>query len=504
MASSQNFSLKAVLSCVDNLSPTFKKVERNLKKVDRAFGNVVDSVANVAGKLAAPLAALAGAGAFSLQDAVGNFMRLGDSIDKAATRAGIATRALQMLRGAAELGGASADDMDDALTELGLKMKEALIGENENALKIFNQLGIKLKDTSGKARNVAEVMRDLAEGIRVNSDATDRLRIVDVLLGGDVGKRLIPVLSQGAKGLDEMTAEAQRLGIVMEASDVQSAVKLTDSMTIFGRVVDSVTTSIGARLSPILLRVIEQVQSALVANKALIATRIEEFVKELALAVEQVDFKAIINGVFDFVRGVSNAIDAIGGFKTIVYGIAAIMGASFISNIATVTTAVWGLSTAVYALIGPWGLVAAAVAAAIGAIVLNFNEIDAWFAEKGAAMGDWLSSAFETAAAKVMGAWASVKDFFSELFDWVGEKVSPILNVFGKLFDVPVVPTAGMATAAPIGSGPLIDRSGRPFDGTVTVRVEAAEGSRARVEDMRATGGSLEASTSGRFSYLDD
>ena len=64
-----------------------------------------------------------------------------------------------------------------------------------------------------------------------------------------------------------MTAEAQRLGIVMEASDVQSAVKLTDSMTIFGRVVDSVTTSIGARLSPILLRVIEQVQSALVANK---------------------------------------------------------------------------------------------------------------------------------------------------------------------------------------------------------------------------------------------
>ena len=62
--------------------------------------------------------------------------------------------------------------------------------------------------------------------------------------------------------------------------------------------------------------------------------------------------------------------------------------------------------------------------------------------------------------------------------------------MFGKLFDVPVVTTAGMATAAPIGSGPLIDRSGRPFDGTVTVRVEAAEGSRARVEDMRATGGS--------------
>ena len=115
-------------------------------------------------------------------------------------------------------------------------------------------------------------------------------------------------------------------------------------------------------------------------------------------------------------------LDAIGGFKTIVYGIAAIMGASFISNIATVTTAVCGLSTAVYALIGPWGLVAAAVAAAIGAIVLNFNEIDAWFAEKGAAMGDWLSSAFETAAAKVMGAWASVKDFFSELFDWVFRK----------------------------------------------------------------------------------
>ena len=105
------------------------------------------------------------------------------------------------MRGAAELGGASADDMDDALTELGLKMKEALIGENENALKkSSNQLGIKLKDTSGKARNVAEVMRDLAEGIRVNTDATDRLRIVDVLLGGDVGKRLIQCCRKAQRG----------------------------------------------------------------------------------------------------------------------------------------------------------------------------------------------------------------------------------------------------------------------------------------------------------------
>ena len=64
MATGQSYSLKTVLSAVDNLSPVLKDVRKNLKTVDRSFANVTRSAGELASKLAIPLTALAGAGAF--------------------------------------------------------------------------------------------------------------------------------------------------------------------------------------------------------------------------------------------------------------------------------------------------------------------------------------------------------------------------------------------------------------------------------------------------------
>lgn len=477
MADNQKYSLKAVLGCVDNLSPTLKKVEKNIKKVDRSFKNVVDSTAALASKLMVPISVLAGAGVFSLSQAVNNFTSLGDSIDKASQRAGIGVGALQKLRLTAEMGGASAEMMDNALSKLNLKMGEALTGKSEDATKVFKSLGINLKDSTGRVRNAAEVMRDLAEAIKVNNDQTDRMVILNTLLGDDIAKMLIPVLSGGAEALDEVSAKAEKLGIVMSNADSKAAAQLTDAMSLFNKVTLSLQSTIGAKLSPVLIDLIENIQNIIIENKDLLATNIEKFVRELSESIKLIEWDKVIKGTFEFFRTISDVIDAIGGFKTILYAVGAVIGASFMSNIVSITTALFGLSKAVYALMGPIGLGIALVTTYLA----YFDEINEACYEAGKA----------------------VREFIGGAFDWVMKKISPVIDLlqgffgFGGSIDAKVT-AQGQAVLA---QSPLVNEG---MNGQITVRVEAAEGSRARVEDMQSTGGELKAETTGSYSYLND
>ena len=477
MADNQKYSLKAVLGCVDNLSPTLKKVQKNLKSVDRSFKNVVDSTAALATKLMVPITALAGAGVFSLSKAVDNFTSLGDSIDKASQRAGIGVGALQKFRLAAELGGASVEQMDDALAKLNLKMGEALTGKSEDAANLFKTLGIALKDSSGKVRNSAEVMRDLAEAIKVNADQTDRMLILNTLLGDNLAKMLIPVLSGGAEALDEVSAKAEKLGIVMSEADSKAAAELTDAMTLFNKVTLSLQSTIASKLSPVLIDLIENFQSIIIENKELLATNIEKFVRDLSEGIKSIKWDEVIKCTFEFFKTLSNVIDAIGGFKTILYAVGAVIGASFVSNLVSITTALIGMSKAVYALMGPWGI-------AIGLVttyLAYFDEIN--------------SACYEAGKA--------VREFIGGAFDWVMKKISPVIDLlqgffgFGGSIDAKVT-AQGQAV---LPQTPLL---GEGMNGQITVRVEATDGSRARVEDMRSTGGELRAETTGSYSYLND
>lgn len=496
MASGETYSLKAVLSCVDNLSPTFDKVRKKLKVVDRSFADVTEQVSGLALKLAAPLAALAGASGLSLSNAVTGFVELGTSIDAAAKRAGIGVEALQKLRLAAELGGSSADDMDDALSELSLKMGEALAGDNEDATKLFKEMGIAIADSSGKARNAAVVMRELAEAMKVNANNADRLRALDVLLGGDVGKRLLPVLQDGAAGLDSMAKRADELGIVLDATDVKASVDLSESFTLFGKVLDSVTAKIGAGVAPVLIRLIDQIQRAVIANKDLIATQLEKFFVAVSDAISNVDFSEVIEGVFDAARGFFAAIDAIGGFKTIVYATGLILGAQLLANLIHVTTAVVGLSKAVWALTGPWGVVLAGATALFAYCYSEFEGFRAWCEDIGGAVMDLIAGNFGGAAERIREAWEELKTFFAGIFDWIESKVKAIPMGIVNLF----TPDSGIAPVPALSSP--IPSTQEAMQGRLDIRVTTDQGTSARIENMQTRGGDIRAETQSNYTFV--
>jgi hypothetical protein len=139
-----------------------------------------------------------------------------DDLDEAAQ--GIGTTAVQLanLRQAALESGVGAEALDTALTKLNVKISEAATG-NEEAARLFRAFGVSVKDAAGEARPATDVLRDLAARFSQLQDGPSKAALA-VELFGRSGAKLIPLLNQGADGLerfsgltDETVREAARL-----------------------------------------------------------------------------------------------------------------------------------------------------------------------------------------------------------------------------------------------------------------------------------------------------
>lgn len=203
----KEYSLKAVLSATDKISPALKKIDSNFGKLGRSFSSLGKASSALAGKFLLPLTALGSVGGFSLKSAMDKFTSLGDSIDKASKRAGVSAQSLQKLRYAAGVGGMSAEQMDKALGKLTENMGKAARGENKNLAAIFKRLGVSLKDSKGNIRDAADVMRNLAQAVKNNESPAVRMRILSAAFGDELSKNLIPVL--GAERQDSMKSETK-------------------------------------------------------------------------------------------------------------------------------------------------------------------------------------------------------------------------------------------------------------------------------------------------------
>ena len=277
---------------------------------------------------------------------------------------------------------------------------------------------------------------------------------------------LVPVLKDGAAGLDEAAKKAEKLGIVISADTIQAGAKLTDTFSIFNKVIASINASVGARLSPTLIQMTEHIQAGIVANRELIATRVDKFIGQFAQAISKIDVERVINGVFNFLEGASKIIDALGGIDTILKAV----GATFAVNVGlkvinlgkevfALAKSVGVLGKAFWALGGPWTKIIGLIGAGIAWIVTDF-------------------------------------DGFIEKVKWLAEKVTGLFGSFGRMFsDTP----SGALLPVPSGA----DGANGRVDGQVTVRVMSDDGTRATIEGLESTNGNITAEQVGRYNFLD-
>ena len=428
----KDFRLTAILAVRDTMSPVlavasqkwegfktavnsteFDDLNRKLKLAQRSVKDFASEAQGVAQSVGAPFAAVAGAVGFSLQSAVTGFAQAGDGLDKMSARLGISAVKLQEWSFAATHAGAAPEDLEDALKDLSEKIAEVAGGDTGDAAQLFSALGISVKDASGKIRPASDIFEELADAIQRNEDPALRTKMAMVLMG-DSGRKLIPMLSGGAQGLDDMAKQARDFGLVMNEDAVAAAAQMTDHMDDMKASVTAVGHEIGYRLSPIVISMSDRFRDLAAANKGALGEKFEKVARSFADAVGQIDFEGIASAILTIADYAVRAFKAIGGFNTVLYGMGALIAGKSIMAVVSLGSSVIGLAQSFGAVVtaakafgvvattsmGPIGWALGALALAAGVVIANWDRIGPVITESIGSVVDFAAGAFDVCKEK--------------------------------------------------------------------------------------------------------
>lgn len=170
-------------------------------------------------------------GAMGVASAVNQYNAEADAIGKLADSLDVAIEDLGAWSEAAARAGGSAQGFQGTLSTLNRQIQmAAAMGKGPGAM-MLDELGIAYKDTSGKARDALEVLRDLAG--KAETMSKQEFAGLAQKLGIDRGT--IMLLQSGRASLDELIARQKSLGVYTK-EDAEIAAKANDAMADFQQV----------------------------------------------------------------------------------------------------------------------------------------------------------------------------------------------------------------------------------------------------------------------------
>ena len=318
----------------------------------------LDRVSGALGKMTLLLGGTTG-GVLALSSATAEQAQ---AASRAAEALGVQATDLQKLQYAASTVNVEAEDMTDILSDLTEKMVEA--GDSDDLAAMFKALGVSVKNTDGTMKNSAQVIMEISDAFSRMEDGPVKTKLAIELLG-DEGRKLIPVLNKGSSGLRELGREAERAGMVFDDTARGDASRFQDAMRGVGNQLAGLRNAIGQSLMPVLTPVIERFGDWLEANRALIASKVGEWIQMVADKIP-----AFLDGVDRWLSAggtllgwVSDFVSAIGGAENALMLIAAYMSAPFIKALLVAGKAVGGLGLALTAT--PFGAFMTAISALV-------------------------------------------------------------------------------------------------------------------------------------------
>ncbi len=362
----------------DRVSAALDKVGKKVKAFGAGVTAVGASMAGLGAAITAPLVA-----------ATKIFATVGDELSKASQRTGVGVEALGGLKYAAEQSGAGLEDLEVAFK----KMANVIVEGGATAAQSLGAIGLSVAQLAGlKPEDQFKLIADRLSRI---TDASTRAAIAQDLFGKS-GTRLLPLISEGAKGIEALTERHKQLNLTISAADAATATQFGDALEDVWKQVKRVAFEVGKAVASALL---PWAESAFRAGAAAI-----EWAKRN-------------NSLLITIAGIGSALLA-AGTAVVVLG-------SEIRGIGTILSAAGtiagALGTVIGALVSPIGLAVAAIAA-LGAYFLfatdagdkaltflgqKFGELKSIASDAIGGIGDALKAGDLGLAAEIL--WKSLK-----------------------------------------------------------------------------------------------
>lgn len=413
--------------------------------------------------------------------AIRRTLNAADDMGKAAQKFGVPVEQLSRLKYAADLSDVSLETLGTGLSQLSKKMVAAAGGGKQQTA-MFEKLGIKVVDATGKLRDTEAVLQDVAGIFETMEDGPAKTALAMELFGKS-GAQLIPLLNSGKTGLQQMADEANKFGIVIDEKTSKSAESFNDNLT-----------RIQAALGGLAVQLTAAVAPSMAAASEWVIEMVKSF-RELSPEIQ-----SIIGWIAGLTATLAPVIVGLGFFFSS-------MG-TLLTPIRLLIPALGLVAAAVGALLSPIGLTVAAIgllAAGIYAMLPTMEEWRKFWADVGIIIdyvgqriSEFISGAIEglktaftdlwTSATEV---WEGIKTSIGGAIDWIiarwDEFVGKLQAAIQVARDVGTaiseVLTMGQGTAAGVAlgdglaAGILNGRSGATAAGA-SLGQAAAEGLR--------------------------
>lgn len=370
----------------------------------------------------------------AIKMAFSHYLDAADAVNDLSEALDIDASALQAWSGAALLTGGTADGFNNSVKNLNSTIQLVATTGKAKALPFFEELGVKVTDAGGKARDTMDVMIDLSD--KMGGLSAQQATGIGAKLGLDQGT--INLLRKGRQGVEEMLKAQKELGEYTK-KDMDAAGDFNDAMDMTGKAFGMTAAKIFTLFTPAITGVINTFKDA--------AVTVRKWVEEITPMVE-----AALEQMSDFWNEHKEVIiGALVAISAIIIGIYA--PAWYAAAAATVI--------ATYPLI-LMALAIAAIGVAIGLLYEDFmiwkeGGVSAfgavweaasqfWEAIKPLvmALGEFLGAVFDlfmAAGRLAFGAisraftslWTDIKAPANEFFQWIAGKFEWFSNMVGKV-----------------------------------------------------------------------
>ncbi len=357
-------------------------------------------------------------------------VKVGSALADIAARTGLTSDAVAELGYSATLSGTSIEAVEKSIGKMNKTVTAAAAG-SKLAAAALSKLGL----TAAQLQQlpVNEQFRLIADRLSKISNPAERASAAMAIFGKGASA-LLPMIADGAAGLDKMAARAREIGAVMSEADVAQADALGDAMDEAKLAIQGVAVSLGSALAPYLIETLQNFSTAagkvsafVLENRGLIQSLAEMAIAALKVIGVLLAVKAGFAGISLVTNLVSSSIGS-------VFAITQGLLGSTIGLVARLGTALMaiplsgaGLAGAFTAVAGPLAVAIAGVAA-MAAVAWAADEA---FKANGSSLANFIGTIpdLATAAATMLtDALAVVGEGLGLLFSSLGDEDQAILS----------------------------------------------------------------------------
>ena len=209
-----------------------QEIRAKLSLDDAEFGKKLsDNEKNLLKFSAAALGAGAALSAIAVSAA--NYSEKMLQLSKAASTSVSSFSALSV---SAKKAGVSNEELSATLAKIGVRTPEMA--------KKFHAFGISLTDAGGKAKSNEKLFSQFADAVSQYGDAGSKAAAASYVLG-DAGAKLVPMLADGAKGIEDAAKSAAKLGLIISDEAAEAAKKFNGNLDNMAGALQGVTNAVG-------------------------------------------------------------------------------------------------------------------------------------------------------------------------------------------------------------------------------------------------------------------